>query len=121
PVAIQILKGPDFVYELANKRSLEILGKTEEEIIGRRVLEVMPGLKEQRPYKLLQDVYNTGVRHVVDEEKVRYVRNGELIEIFAKLVYEPLRDDQGKVIGVMITGDDITQQVSARKKIEESE
>ena len=121
PVAIQILKGPDFIYELANKRSLEILGKTEEEIIGRSVLEVMPELKEQRPYKLLQDVYRTGVRHVVEEEIVRLVRNGELIEIFAKLVYEPLRDDQGKVIGVMITGDDISQQVLALKKIEESE
>ena len=37
PVAIQILKGPDFVYELANKRSLEIMSKTEEQIIGRSV------------------------------------------------------------------------------------
>jgi PAS domain S-box-containing protein len=121
PIAIQILKGPDFVYELANKRSLEILGKKEEEIMGRNVLEVMPELKEQHPYKVLQDVYSTGERLVVEEEKVRYLRNGELVEIFAKLVYEPLRDEQGKVIGIMITGDDITQQVLARMKIEESE
>jgi PAS domain S-box-containing protein len=121
PIAIQILKGPDFVYELVNKRSLEILGKKEEEVIGRSVLEVMPELKEQHPYKVLQDVYSTGERHVVEEERVRYLRNGEVVEIFAKLVYEPLRDEQGKVIGVMITGDDITQQVLGRKKIEESE
>ena len=121
PVAIQILKGPEFVYELANKRSLEILGKKEEEIIGRSVLEVMPELKEQRPYKVLQNVYSTGERHVDEEERVRYMRSGELVEIFAKLVYEPLRDEHGKVIGIMITGDDITQQVLARKKIEESE
>src|SRR5215470_12069517 len=65
PVAIQILKGPDFVYELANNRSLEILGKKEEEIIGRRVLDVAPELKDQRPYKMLQNVYSTGERHVV--------------------------------------------------------
>jgi len=121
PIAIQILKGPDFVYELANKRSLEILGKKEEDIIGRSVLEVMPELKEQHPYKALQSVFNTGQRLVVEEEKVRYSRNGELVEIFVKLVYEPLRDEQGKVIGIMTTGDDITQQVLARKKIEESE
>jgi PAS domain S-box-containing protein len=121
PVAIQILKGPHFVYELANKRSLEILGKKEEEIIGRSVLEVMPELEEQRPYKVLQSVYGTGERLVVEEEKVHYLRNGELVEIFAKLVYEPLRDEQGNVIGIMITGDDITQQVLARKKIEEGE
>jgi PAS domain S-box-containing protein len=121
PVAIQILKGAEFVYELANKRSLEILGKTEDQIIGRTVLEVMPELKEQRPYKILQDVYRTGERHVDEEERVRYVRNSELVETVAKLVYEPMRDEHGKVIGIMITGDDITQQVLARKKIEESE
>jgi PAS domain S-box-containing protein len=121
PVAIQILKGPDFVYELANKRSLEILGKKEEDIIGRNVLEVMPELKEQQPYKALQSVFSTGQRLVVEEEKLRYSRNGELVEIFVKLVYEPLCDEQGNVIGIMITGDDITQQVLARKKIEESE
>lgn len=121
PVAIQILKGPEFVYELANKRSLEILGKKEEEIIGRSVLEVMPELKEQRPYKVLQNVYSSGERHVDEEERVRYMRGGELVEIFAKLVYEPLRDEHGKVIGIMVTGDDITQQVLARKKIEERE
>ena len=121
PVAIQILKGPDFIYELANNRSLEILGKTENEIIGRPVLEVMPELKDQRPYKVLQEVYLTGMRKVDEEERVRYLRNGELVEIFARLVYEPLRDEHGKVIGIMITGDDITQQVLARKKTEESE
>jgi PAS domain S-box-containing protein len=121
PVAIQILTGPDFVYELANKRSLELLGRTEEEIIGRAVLEVVPELKDQRPYQVLQNVYSTGERHVVEEERVCFVRNGEMTEIFTKLVYEPLRDEQGKVTGIMITGDDITQHVLSRKKIEDSE
>ena len=35
PVAIAIFKGPDAVFELANKRALEIIGKEKEEVIGR--------------------------------------------------------------------------------------
>ncbi|HET9825443.1 MAG TPA: PAS domain-containing protein, partial [Chitinophagaceae bacterium] len=121
PIAIQILKGPDFVYELANKRSLEIMGRSESEIIGKKVLEVLPELKDQDAFRLLQKVYNSGERHVAEEQKVVYLRNGETVELFAKFVYEPLRDQQGAISGVIVTGDDITQQVLQRKKTEESE
>src|SRR5262245_45510508 len=47
PTAIAIFKGPEAVFELANKRALEIIGKTKEEVIGRKLVEVLPELKEQ--------------------------------------------------------------------------
>lgn len=119
--AIQILKGPDFIYELANTRSLEIMGRKEEEIIGRKVLEVLPELKEQSLYQRLQQVFASGQRYVADEEKVHYSRNGRMVEIFAKFVFEPLRDEKGTTTGIIVTGDDITHQVLARKKVEEGE
>ncbi|TMI92140.1 MAG: PAS domain S-box protein [Bacteroidetes bacterium] len=118
PFAIQIVRGPDFIYELANKRSLEIMGRPAHEVIGRRALDVVPEIKDTL-YRLLQQVYTTGERYLAEEEAVTYWRNGEKVDIFAKFLYEPLRDEHGKITGIIITGDDITAQVLARKKIEE--
>jgi PAS domain S-box-containing protein len=120
PFAIQIVRGPDFIYELANKRSLEIMGLSAHEVIGRSVLDVVPEVKDTL-YKLLQQVYITGERYVAEEEAVSYCRNGEKVDIFAKFLYEPLRDEHGTITGIIITGHDITAEVEARNKIKESE
>jgi PAS domain S-box-containing protein len=116
PTAIQILKGPEFIYELVNERSLELMGKSKEEVIGRRVIDVMPEAVEQGFISLLQKVYNTGERHIAEEAPVYQIRNGKKVKMFTKFVFEPLRDDEGMIKGVMITGDDVTAQVLARKK-----
>lgn len=120
PFAIQIVRGPDFIYELANKRSLEILGRSPHEVLGRKVLDVVPEIRDTL-YKLLQHVYNTGERFLTEEQAVSYSKNGQMVDIFAKFLLEPLRDEQGIITGILITGDDITHQVVARKKIEENE
>jgi PAS domain S-box-containing protein len=121
PTAVQILRGPDFVYELANDRSLAILNKTADEIIGRRVIDVVAGAEEQGVIELLKKTYESGERFVIEEVPLVLNINGERREIFYKAIYQPLKDENGNVTGIMITGDDISPQVIARKKIEESE
>jgi CheY-like chemotaxis protein/anti-sigma regulatory factor (Ser/Thr protein kinase) len=37
PTAIVIFDGPEAIFELANKRALEIIGRTKEEVIGRKL------------------------------------------------------------------------------------
>ena len=121
PTAILILKGPDFIYELANDRSLQIIGKTKEEVLGQKLLDVNPDAKDQGFLKVLQRVHETGERFVADELPFYYLNNGKKIETYVKCVFQPMRDDDGIVTGIMVTGDDITLQVIARKKIEDSE
>ncbi|HTL07497.1 MAG TPA: ATP-binding protein [Chitinophagaceae bacterium] len=121
PTAIQILRGPSFVYELANDQSLLLLGKKAEQVIGRPVVEVFPEMVEQGFVSLLENVYNSGEQYVAAETPINYHTPAGIIRTFQRFVYAPLRDENGNVTGIMVTGDDITAQVMARKAIEEAE
>ena len=121
PTAIIILKGPEAVFELANKRALEIIGKNKEDVIGQKLADALPELKDQGYMDLISMVYNSGERYVSEESPVSFNTNGERIDTFVKYVFQPLKDEEGRITGVMILGDDVGQQVLARKKIEASE
>ena len=121
PTAIVILKGPEFVFELANDRALEIINRTKEEVSGRKAAEVMPELAAQGFIQLMEQVYYSGERVVVDEMPLRYTGHGKEVDIFVKFVFQPLITEDEGISGIMILGDDVTPQVLARKKIEENE
>lgn len=121
PTAIMILKGPDLVFELANDRALEIIGRSRPDIIGRKIEDATPELMEQGFVGLMRMVYETGERYVAEEAPVRFISEGNTIDTFVKFVFQPLRDEENVITGVMVAGDDIGQQVFARKKVEDSE
>ncbi len=121
PAAIQILRGPEFVYELANERSLQLLQRSREQVIGHKVIEVMPEAEEQGILDMLRKVYLTGEKVLAEEVPIYFSANGQKTDMYVKVLYQPLRDEEGRIDGIMIAGDDITAQVIARKKIEESE
>lgn len=118
PVAIQILKGPELVIELINDLSLTNIQRTREEILGRRLIDVFPELEEQGFISLLKQVYETGVPIQANEQPVVIIKNGEPVQYYTRFVYEPFRNAEGKVEGVMVIGEDITQLVRARQELE---
>jgi len=69
----------------------------------------------------LQEVYATGVPHIGTEARSLLARtpSGEPEEVFFNYVYQPLAGADGQVDGVLIHGFDVTQQVLARREIEE--
>jgi PAS domain S-box-containing protein len=48
-------------------------------------------------------------------------RKGKLVPIYVNFIYQALKDLQGKIEGIMVFAYEVTNQVLARKKIEESE
>jgi len=44
----------------ANRRALELWGKSSDEVIGRRLLEVFPGIADGEPYRAYRSVLRTG-------------------------------------------------------------
>jgi PAS domain S-box-containing protein len=121
PTAIQILRGPEFIYELANDRSLKILGRTREEVLGKKVKDVFPEAGEQGVLDLLREVYSSGERYTALEVPLYFQKHGQKTLSYLNVIYQPVRDDNDQTIGIMVTGDDVTSQVLARKSIEESE
>lgn len=121
PVALCIFRGQNHIIEFANQRMLELWGKNAQDVINKPVLESMPDVKGQGFEELMNHVYTTGERYVAEEMPVSLMRHGKMENIFVKFVYEALHEEDGTISGIVALADDITQQVLARKKIEESE
>jgi PAS domain S-box-containing protein len=118
PVAICVLRGEQYLIEVINDGMLHILDRKMEEVVNKPAFEVLSELKGQGFKGLLDDVYNTGKPFIADELPVTLKRNGKLEEAYVKFIYEPLRAEDGSIIGVMVLAHEITGQVVARKRME---
>lgn len=121
PVAIAVMHGPDFIVEIINEMALQIIGRPKEQIMYQPLFEAMPEIRNQGFEAIFSSVFKTGRRMVIEEIEVQLLRNGKPNAIFAKVVIEPLREEDGSILGIMIAAYDITEHVTARKKIETSE
>jgi len=121
PVSIGIFRGKDHVTEIANSKALELWGRTAEDLLDKPILEAMSELKSQGIRELLDEVYTTGQIFQAAELPVQILRNGKLEDTFINFSYEPLYNSIEEIDGIMTVGIDVTAQVVARKKIEESE
>ncbi|GCE50810.1 PAS domain S-box-containing protein [Thermosporothrix hazakensis] len=123
PAAIVILRGPTYVVELANPTTLAIWGRSSEDVLHKPLFEGLPEVRGQGLEPLLEVVYTTGVPYVGNELKVALDRtgSGQLEDVYFTFVYTPMRDAVGTIEGVMVFAFDVTGQVLARQRAEESE
>lgn len=119
-VGIVILKGADFVVTMANEAILAIWGK-DSSVIGLPILEALPEISGTDYPILLREVYETGVSHNASEHSAFLIRDGEPELVYFNFVYQPYYETDGSIGGVMAMANEITEQVNARKAVEESE
>ena len=119
PVAMCIFRGPQFIVEIANDSMLEIWGKSADEVINKPTLEANPEGRDQGYEQILEKIITTGERFSIDEMPTTLLRKGKMEELFVNLVYEPIKEVSGKVSGILVVAIEVTEQVLARRKIEE--
>lgn len=120
PAMICIVRGPQYVFEVANEHYLQLVGNRD--IIGKPVREALPEVENQGFLEMLDRVYTTGEPFVGNEVPIKIrLGEGKVKQSYLNFVYHPTKDSQGKVDGIFVHAVDVTEQVSARKKIEESE
>ncbi len=122
PMAIAIFRGRDLVIELANPRMMHNLWHLQEsDVLGRKLVDVFPELKDQKYPELLRQVLESG-QILTGNESLAFVQSGdEFHRYYIDFEYAPLMDVNDQVSGVMATVNNITEQVEARKRLEESE
>ncbi|HEU4634073.1 MAG TPA: PAS domain-containing protein, partial [Flavisolibacter sp.] len=120
PVAMCIGSGPCFVVEVANDRMFELWQKKPEDILGRSVFDVLPEAGEQGLKEVIQEVYRKGERFKANEMPVLLPRYNNVETVYVSFVYEPIKNMDGTVDKIIAVAIDVTDQVIARKKIEES-
>jgi PAS domain S-box-containing protein len=122
PIPMTIFRGEDYVIEMANTIMFEkIWRRSEDSVIGKKVLDVFPELKAQRYPELLREVYTTGKTHK-ENESIALVQGDDGMKTFyLDFEYAPLFAGKDVVDGIMVTVNDVTEKVEARKKIENAE
>ena len=119
PVIIGILKGDDYIVELANKCLLEVWGRTSD-VIGKPLLEAVPELRDQGFIPLLNEVRKTGEPFYAYEFPITLQRYGKDEVLYFDFVYMPIYEE-GTANGIISVGHDVTTQVTARQRVQESE
>ncbi|MEI7686013.1 MAG: PAS domain S-box protein [Planctomycetota bacterium] len=114
PSFMCVLRGPNFVFERANGRYLELIGRRD--IIGKPVLEALPELGGQGFIELLERVYRTGEQYVGADASISLRRGDQLEQRTLDFVYQPMCDAAGVVTGILVHGVDHTE----RKDVENS-
>jgi len=119
PFSFALLKGEDMVITIANDNIKEIWGKGNK-IEGKPLIKVLPELKNQEFPALLNNVYTTGIPYIANESLSWIKRKGKIVNKYYNFVYLPYKENNGNISGVIVYSLDVTDQVHARQKIEES-
>ncbi|MET7256931.1 PAS domain-containing sensor histidine kinase [Dyadobacter fermentans] len=121
PVGMVILRGEDFVVEMANDTYLSIVDRTEEELVGK---SLFTGLPEVRDYvePILLRVLRTGIAYHGNEFEVTIRRFGQPELCYFNFVYQPLfEEDPEQVSGIIVVATEVTQQVLSKHALQRSE
>jgi PAS domain S-box-containing protein len=118
PAPICILRGPEHTFELANPMYRQLVGNRALE--GLPVREALPELAGQGFFELLDRVYATGERFIGRELPLKLAREGAetLDDAIVTFVYDPFREVDGNVVGILVLATDVTETVRARRELE---
>jgi len=119
PAVVNFLRGPDLIVDFAHPMTIAALGGRQ--ILGKPLEEAVPEFRAQEYPTLIRRVFETGERIEGHESLVRLqdvAAPGRLRDTYWNFVYLPVRDDAGRIEGVMTFDLEVTEQVQARRELE---
>lgn len=120
PGFMALLDGPEHVFDLTNAAYKQLIGHRN--VIGLPVRAALPEIEGQGFFELLDGVYSTG-QPFVGRGLTAYVERAPGAapeERFLDLIYQPVRDPSGKVVGIFVEGADVTEGIVAREELRTS-
>lgn len=120
PAAVAWLSGPQHEFRLANEAYLRLVGRRS--LVGLTIAEALPEIVEQGFGEVLDRVYQSG-KGLVGSEVAVQLRgpDGLLQQRVVDFVFQPVRDEQARTIGIFIQATDASQRVAAQAALRESE
>ncbi|NVO86459.1 PAS domain-containing sensor histidine kinase [Hymenobacter terrestris] len=121
PVALGIAEGPDYVVTFANDGMLQLWGRPLATVVGRPHFEALPDLQGQGFEAIFADAYHRGQSCYLHEHLVQIDRQGtgQLVSGYFNIVYQPLRDRQQRITGIVASAIEVTEQVLARQQLQQ--
>ncbi len=119
PIAICFFTGREMKIELANRLTMQAWG-TDNSVIGMRLEEAVPVMKEQPYLSILDKVFTSGETFSDIAAPVQLIVNGIPTTRYYNYTFKPLLNDSGEVYGILDMAVDVTEQVLVQQRIEES-
>jgi len=119
PVAITTYLGPSFIVDTVNNAALEIGGKPYDQVINKPLFEVSPEL-ENGLKTIYNQVFTKGEPFIANEVPVQLNRTGKPEQAYFNKVFQPLRDLDNEIYGIISIAMEVTEAVNARKQIEKN-
>jgi PAS domain S-box-containing protein len=114
---VAYLSGPDLVVDFINDACSQLIGGRD--VLGKPLGEVMPELADE--VEVLNRVMATGEPVRGSEARLRFNRGGPAEQhLFLDYVYQPVRDADGNVAGILLCATEVTAHVQARRELEET-
>lgn len=121
PAFFASLRGPDHIFEIANPLYQTLIGHRD--VLGKTVREAVPEAEQQGFIALLDRVYQSGEPFVGRSSPIQLVRSvsGPMEIRYLDFVYQPMRDTEGAISGVIVLGVDVTENKRAERALMQSE
>lgn len=114
PSFLAILRGPQHVIERANTRYFQLVGRRD--IIGKPIRQVLPELPDQGYLDTLDEAYRLGKSFAVSNKEVFFHKEATEPSL-VDFIYEPLRGGDGSVVGILVHGNDLTEQKRMQQRL----
>ena len=122
PMALVVLRGPQFRIEQANAQAEVIWGVPVAQVLGRPHFEAVPGSAGQGFEELLTGVLESGEAVVLREVLIKLARahTGLPGEGYYNVIFKPLFDEgQPQPSGIVVMWTETTDQVLARQQVQD--
>lgn len=104
PFMVAVTLGPDHVYSFVNRLASQVAGRSADSLVGKSVREAYPDI-DPRFAAALDQVYATGIPWSAGDAVVKWTHlDGTSREGKANLMFQPLRDAEGRVVGLLHIG-----------------
>lgn len=120
PAGICIMRGPSLVYELVNPAYQQFLPGRK--LLGRPIFEALPELVGTPLQEIILNVYQNGEPYEMNELLVPIAENegGPTKDRYFNFSYQPWRDANNKVDGILVIAFDVTHMIDIRHELLEA-
>jgi PAS domain S-box-containing protein len=121
PAFFAVLRGPEYIFEMINPLYQELIGQRP--VLGKSIREALPEAEGQGFIALLDEVYRSGKSFVGRRTPIHLARTASqpLEERFLDFVYQPRREADGTISGIIVLGVDVTESKRAEQALMQTE
>lgn len=121
PAFFALLEGPSHVISMVNPLYLKLVGNRD--ILGKSVANALPEAAEQGYVAMLDEVFATGepVKGQAARFDVTWAEGQAPDERYVDFVYQPLREEDNSISGIIVLGVDVTETKRTQKALVQNE